>query len=409
VAAAADEAQRLSGLCHGQLNRRLSQVEQAEAAVTDAVAEMSSALAGAAAEEERLGGLESRLRAAEQELTEASRRALATRGECESVDREYHALELDRREVEVKRESLEERATAELEFDLTQAYVPHRALREEEGFTPVDRAAAEAELGRLREEIRSLGAVNLEAIEEEGELSSQNDALAAQLADLDAARVQLQDLIADLDRRSLERFRATFEAVREHFAGPTGTFRKLFGGGSADLLLLPDENGQLDLLSCGVEIRAKPPGKEPRVLNQLSGGEKTMTAVALLMAIFQSKPSPFCVLDEVDAALDDANIDRYCRIVQEFLDRSHFIIITHNKRTMMGCDRLYGITMQERGVSKRVAVRLEQIGENGAIDRSALREPEPREAVADPSEPPLIETKPAARPRPARALVGETG
>src|SRR5690606_4934172 len=114
-------------------------------------------------------------------------------------------------------------------------------------------------------------------------------------------------------------------------------------------------------------VIAKPPGKEPRSISQLSGGEKTLTAVALLMSIFRSKPSPFCVLDEVDAALDEGNVGRYCQVVREFTTHSHFIVITHNKRTMQAADRLYGVTMQERGVSTRVSVRFDQVGANGEI------------------------------------------
>ena len=159
-------------------------------------------------------------------------------------------------------------------------------------------------------------------------------------------------------------------------------FRRLFGGGSADLFLVPDEEGETDWLESGIEIRAKPPGKEPRVINQLSGGEKTMTAVALLLAIFQSKPSPFCILDEVDAALDEANVERFCAVVKQFLDSSHFIIITHHKTTMRLCNQLYGVTMPQRGVSRRVAVRFEEVGEDGRIDEAATERADV-EPVAD--------------------------
>ena len=120
-------------------------------------------------------------------------------------------------------------------------------------------------------------------------------------------------------------------------------------------------------MESGISIRAKPPGKEPRGLSQLSGGEKTMTAVALLMAIFKSRPSPYAILDEVDAALDEANTERFINVIKGFLDKSHFIVITHHKRTMMGCDTLYGITMQERGVSTRVSVDMNDIGSDGSL------------------------------------------
>ena len=132
-------------------------------------------------------------------------------------------------------------------------------------------------------------------------------------------------------------------------------FRRLFGGGKADLIM---ENPD-DLLESGIEIVARPPGKEPQSMSLLSGGEKTMTAVALVMSIFKSKPSPFCILDEVDAALDEANTQRFAGIIQDFLSHSQFIVITHNKRTMSVATTLYGVTMQEQGISKRVAVKFD--------------------------------------------------
>jgi chromosome segregation protein len=193
---------------------------------------------------------------------------------------------------------------------------------------------------------------------------------------------------------SRERFREAFEKIRENFSGASGMFRRLFGGGRAELKLLPvAETGEVDWLDSGIEVIAKPPGKEPRSISQLSGGEKTMTAVALLLAIFQSKPSPFCILDEVDAALDDANVERFGSVIRRFLDRCHFIVITHNKRTMQIADQLYGVTMQERGVSKRVSVRFEQVGEHGAIrvaPGDANREAD--DSTPPPVPPPAVET-----------------
>ncbi|MGA1517978.1 MAG: hypothetical protein ACO396_09435, partial [Phycisphaerales bacterium] len=161
---------------------------------------------------------------------------------------------------------------------------------------------------------------------------------------------------------------------------------------------------RIDWLESGIEIRAKPPGKEPRVLDQLSGGEKAMTAVALLMAIFRSRPAPFCVLDEVDAALDEANVERFCQAIKPFLDRSHFIVITHHKRTMSHCDLLYGVTMPQRGVSRRVAVKVEEVHGDGSLAAAAIE----RAAKEPAAEPPLIETFPeggaSKRPSPSAGL-----
>ena len=174
--------------------------------------------------------------------------------------------------------------------------------------------------------------------------------------------------------------------MRENFAGRDGLFRRLFGGGRADLVLVPDDQGRVDVLESGIDIIAKPPGKEPRSISLLSGGEKTMTAVALLMSIFKAKPSPFCLLDEVDAALDEANLERFTEVIRGFLDRAHFIIITHQKRTMQAADQMYGITMQERGVSKQVSVRFEQVGPDGQIAKEALAAATPPQETVEPEE-----------------------
>jgi chromosome segregation protein len=368
---ARDEAGRQCEALTQQLHRRLSQIEHYEATIAEAENEMERA----ESETERIAGrsidLQRELGAAQERVEKAAALVNDARVRAGQLDRDYHAVEISRREVEVKRESLEDRALADLELDLSQAYIPYRSRREDDDFIPVERDSTEAEIESLRQEIRALGNVNLEAIEEEALLEERNTELIKQVEDIDSAVKQLTELIEELDATSRRRFEETFNSIRDHFAGPDGMFRRLFGGGSADIFLVPDDHGNTDWLESGIEVKAKPPGKEPRVISQLSGGEKAMTAVALLMAIFKSKPSPFCVLDEVDAALDDANVDRFCRILTPFLDRSHFIIITHHKRTMQACDQLYGVTMQERGVSKRVAVRVEDVSADGRIARRA--------------------------------------
>ena len=184
------------------------------------------------------------------------------------------------------------------------------------------------------------------------ELEVRSENLQTQFDDLGAAKKSLEEIIATINQDSRRLFAETFATIRGHFQE---LFRKVFGGGMADIVL-EDEN---DILESGIEIVARPPGKELRSISLMSGGEKTMAAVALLLAIFRSKPSPFCILDEVDAALDEANIGRYTSVLREFLDLSQFIIITHSKRTMSCADVLYGITMQESGISKRVSVKFE--------------------------------------------------
>jgi len=223
------------------------------------------------------------------------------------------------------------------------------------------------EIEQLRRKIDRLGNVNLDAIREQEELEGELNEQTQQVEDIESARDQLTTLIEQSNTESRQRFQATFEQIRENFAGREGLFRRLFGGGRADLVLQPTSEGKIDMLESGIDILAKPPGKEPRSISLLSGGEKSMTAVALLMSVFQAKPSPFCLLDEVDAALDEANVERFTEVIKGFLDRSHFIVVTHHKRTMQAADMLYGITMQEQGVSKRVAVRFDEVGPDGAL------------------------------------------
>ena len=184
------------------------------------------------------------------------------------------------------------------------------------------------------------------------------------------AKSQLQEIITQINTDSRQLFISTIEVIRNHFQE---LFRNLFGGGEADIVMDSDNNkdGNIDVLECGIEIIARPPGKQPRSISLLSGGERTLTCVALLLAIFQSRPSPFCVLDEVDAALDEANIDRFTEVIKQFMKSTQFVVVTHSKRTMACADTLYGITMQESGISKRVSVRFEDVGVNGQIRKAA--------------------------------------
>jgi chromosome segregation protein len=178
----------------------------------------------------------------------------------------------------------------------------------------------------------------------------------AQDQDLRKARESLLSVIERIDKTITAMFLETFNAVAENFKN---YFRRLFNGGTGRLYLV-DEN---DPLECGIEIEARPPGKKPQSIMLLSGGEQAMTAIALLFGIFKAKPSPFCVLDEVDAPLDDANIGRFVALVEEFTADTQFVVITHNKQTMAQADGLYGVTQQERGVSQIVSVRFGDVRE----------------------------------------------
>src|SRR3989454_6042878 len=196
-----------------------------------------------------------------------------------------------------------------------------------------------------------MGPVNLDAVQEDDELEERYKFLESQNNDLTNSRRELFDVISRINSTTKKLFAETFAQVRANFRE---MFAELFDGGRADLSLL-DEN---DPLNCGIEISAKPPGKQLQSISLLSGGERAMTAVALLFAIYMVRPSPFCILDEVDAPLDEGNINCFIRVLERFVKQSQFIIMTHNKRTIAKAEVLYGVTMEERGVSKLVGMKL---------------------------------------------------
>ena len=392
VETAAEEQSARRNTLSEHIGRRTAQLDQYEAAIETATNQLAASQRAAHGTHDRMVASETQVEAAKVAASQTVENVKAARSQTGILDRDHNALELSRREAEIKRENLEERTLEELGIDLSVEFPLWKDLpRDTE--TLMDRDAAQTEANELKASIKELGNVNLDAIDEEQHLEARNEGLIKQVADIDLAREQLETLIAELEVASRTRFEETFASIREHFAGPKGLFRQLFGGGSADIFLVPDEDGNVDMLESGIEIKAKPPGKEPRVISQLSGGEKTMAAVALLLAIFESRPAPFCILDEVDAALDDTNVGRFCATIDQFLNRSHFIIITHNKQTMLECDRLYGVTQPERGVSKRVTVRVDEVGEDGRISKAATaradterQEPELEEEL------PIVET-----------------
>lgn len=207
-----------------------------------------------------------------------------------------------------------------------------------------------SEVDALRKRLNSMGAVNLVAIEEYAELKERHDFLKAQCDDLTNARTELLTAIDEINATSQKQFEVTFEQIKKNFEY---TFQTLFGGGKASLELIEAE----DILESGIEIVAQPPGTKLKSISLLSGGQKTLTAVGLLFALYMVKPSPFCLLDELDAPLDESNIGRFTNLLKQFVDESQFIIITHNKRTVAAASAIYGVTMEERGVSKTVSMR----------------------------------------------------
>lgn len=211
----------------------------------------------------------------------------------------------------------------------------------------------EKEVRALRKELENAqGEINMTSIDEFDKHKARYQFLHGEISDMDNSKQELTAIIKELDDQSRSLFKETFELVRGNFKK---NFQILFNGGEADLKFCEED----DVLEAGIEIIAKPPGKQMRSINLLSGGEKCMTALALLFAIFEVKPAPFCILDEIDAPLDDSNVERFVNVVKQFIDRCQFIIITHNKRTMAICDRLFGVSMQEKGVSKLLTMQFD--------------------------------------------------
>ena len=301
------------------------------------LAVVREALAGARAEHD---GLVAAGRARDAEL-----RDLRTRVEGVRADLSASALTAREQALELAHleEQVHERCQAELKWEVSRFHLV--------------RPPGEAERERLEElkgQADRMGAINLTAIEEYDDLAKRHAFMTAQKLDLESSMADLKAAIVKINRASRERFQETFDRVNEKFQQ---VFPRLFAGGRAGLVLTQPEGGEGEP---GVEIFSQPPGKKLQSVNLLSGGEKALTAVALIFAIFLIKPTPFCLLDEVDAPLDDANVGRYNEIVKEMSKTSQFILITHNKRTMEMVDTLYGVTMEEPGVSKLVSVRLSE-------------------------------------------------
>ncbi len=309
-------------------------------------------LAGSAARKENLQSrIDSSRRESRQLQTQTSelRVQLAERQQaCETVARQREESRLRSTELRIKMENLCEKTQTDYSRNLLALYGEY----EEDDST--DWSQLQTQATEVRKKRDRLGSVNLEAISEQDRLQERFEFLTSQRDDLERAAASINNTINRLDATCRKLFTETFEQVKDNFRG---LFRKLFGGGKAELFL---EEG-VDVLEAGIEIIAQPPGKNLRSISLLSGGEKALTAVALLFAVFKSKAAPFCILDEVDAALDENNIGRFIAVLKDFVNTSQFIIITHCKRTMAMADLLYGITMQEKGVSKTVSVEMRDL------------------------------------------------
>ena len=331
------------------LQAELSDIEQADSQLAQHMATWRMDLDARAAAlrdaEQRLATAERAVQTADAALQEVEHAGDAAHQRAHSLAESLHHAELRFTELSGKRTAIRERLEAEWRRPLEEMLASVPAV-------DIDEPALRAEVAQLRAEVESIGPVNALAIEEHEEESKRLDFLSAQRADLIEAKNSLHQAIKEIDITARELFLATFTQVREHFRQ---IFMTLFGGGDCDLRL---ENPETPL-DCDIEIHASPRGKLTQRIHLLSSGERALVALSLLFGIFLTKPSPFCLLDEVDAPLDDQNIGRFVRMLNRFKDKTQFIVITHNPRTTTeAADAVYGVTMQEPGVSSFVSVRM---------------------------------------------------
>jgi chromosome segregation protein len=288
--------------------------------------------------------LKSRYDEARARLSDHEQALRAVRLTIDAEGKRFSELSLEEREAVLAighlLEGIYERHRVDVRKELTDYH--DRALPDE---------GIHGRIDELRRIVERMGEINLMAIDEYEERSKRYDYLTAQKLDLETALEQLDKAIRQMNRKSRSMFKEAFEEVNARFKK---MFPRMFGGGRAELRLTESD----DLLEAGIDIVAQPPGKKLTSIELMSGGEKALTAVSLIFSIFLYKPSPFCLLDEVDAPLDEANVGRYCEMIREMTDRSQFILITHSKTTMQTADVLYGVTMETPGISKLVSVEL---------------------------------------------------
>ncbi|MDB4886256.1 MAG: chromosome segregation protein, partial [Gemmatimonadetes bacterium] len=346
-----------------QLREELGELAQSDSVLAEQMAawtlDLETREATLSDGEESLSEAEAAVRTADETLAAADQALNEVRRRSSAVSDELHHAELRFTELSGRRAAIRERLETEWKRPLDEmlAEVPPLDLDDE---------SLRVEAEDLRKQLEQLGPVNALAIEEHDETLKRHDFLVAQRTDLADARASLLQAIKEIDATARELFLATFNQVRENFRS---IFMTLFGGGECDLRL---ENPDAPL-DCDIEIHASPRGKKTQRISMLSSGERALVALSLLFGIFLTKPSPFCLLDEVDAPLDDANVGRFVRMLNEFKTRTQFIVITHNPRTTTEAgDAVYGVTMQEPGVSSLVSVRMRGRSTDGAASPAAI-------------------------------------
>ncbi|RTZ78774.1 MAG: chromosome segregation protein SMC, partial [Gammaproteobacteria bacterium] len=378
---AQETARRARAEAH-QIALRVESVRSTEQSLRDAIERMQQQLAQS---EERCAALQEQLEASgipledqQRELEALLEKRVAVEGELSEARRRLETIDHSLRELDRQRHQAEQQVQQQRErldqvrLSRQEILVRSRTLEEQLQQSGLSRQELEARLPgeadiqawqerseQLARRIQRLGAINLAAIDEFREQKERMEYIDAQHADVTQSLETLEEAIRKIDRETRTRFKETFDKVN---AGLKEMFPKLFGGGHAYLELVGD-----DPLDAGVAIMARPPGKRNSSIHLLSGGEKALSAVAMVFSIFQLNPAPFCMLDEVDAPLDDANVGRFCELVKEMSEKVQFIFITHNKVTMAISNQLLGVTMNEPGVSRLVSVDVEEAAQLAAV------------------------------------------
>ncbi|MBI3323687.1 MAG: chromosome segregation protein SMC [Candidatus Omnitrophica bacterium] len=327
-----------------------------------------------------IDGLTQQLRQQEQQRDQIVPGVLAVEQELLVLSQALREREQEWSERAFRRSRVLERLRDMYHLDEAQALADPAA---QTTLSDENRQAAAAQVEKLRAKSDASGPVSLGSVEEYDELAKRYGFLQAQQQDLLKAQEDLRHSIQQINRTARVQFRETFTRIQQEFQH---YFTELFGGGQADLILMDDQ----DVLECGIDIVARPPGKRPQSISLLSGGERALTATALLFALFKVRPSPFCILDEIDAPLDEANVDRFTRVLEEFLSLSQFILITHNKKTITKADSIYGVTMEQPGMSKIVSVKFSKSKTDTATAivppaPAASDEPKPADPAPTPS------------------------
>ena len=376
IEAAAVELDRRAQTCTADRQRAIDRRKALQASIADAGTRVDEEVRQLDARRSDVRDLDARTAGLRAEMDEQAQEVHGVRQALEACRTERSGLEVDRARAEAERGKLEESSreafqtgldqvcaeVEQLERDGVIADDARRLAADDDAAEPVEQPPAAAAAGdapqrppaaaivaRLRARVERLGPVNMMAVEQFDELEQRHEFLTAQRADLLESIKSTGEAIERINTTTRDRFRQAFHAVNEHLQQ---TFSTLFGGGSARLVLLDEA----DLLESGIDIVAQPPGKRLQSVQLLSGGEKALAAMALMFAIFKYRPSPFCLLDEIDAPLDDANIGRFVEVLRGMQDETQFVLVTHNRKTMEIADRLYGVTMEEPGVSKLVSV-----------------------------------------------------